>query len=173
MTQAFNVSTEGVLVLCTQAGLKGYYQDKTFDYDYPEGILPLINQGIALAITTESGDVVCLKVTFDTPSDVSSFQDLGTYQIQVQAENTLLFLDHATFTQICDWHKGDISKYEFDETYNPKVTLEDVPAGWYQVTVYGQTLDEFEEKECYIEMILIFTPINHQTNLKIKDIAAI
>ena len=173
MNQDFNVSTEGVLILVGQSGLKNYYQDKPFDYDYPEGILPLLNQGIALVITTESGDEICLKVTLVAPPNISDFQDLGTYQMEVHPQDTLYLLDHATFTQICDGHQGDINQYEFDDTYNPRVTLQDIPPGWYRVQAYGKALDDFEEKECYLEMVFVFTSIDQPATTVLHDVMAI
>ena len=173
MIQTYNVSTEGVLLLCAQVGLKNYYQNKAFDYDYPEGILPLINQGIALAITTESGDEVCVQVTLNDSPNITDFQDLGTYQLEVQANDALFFLDHATFTQICDGLRGDINQYEFDDTYSPKVALENLPTGWYQVQAYGKPLDDFEEKQCYLEMIFRFMPIAQKEIVEKDEVMAI
>ena len=173
MIQTYQVSTEGVLVLCAQVGLKNYYQDNAFDYDYPEGILPLINQGIALAFTTENGDEVCVQVVLNESPEVTDFQDLGTYQLEVQADDMLHFLDHATFTQICDGLQGDINQYEFDDTYSPKLMLENIPAGWYQVQAYGKPLDDFEEKQCYLEMIFSFRPITQRESVVIDDVVAI
>lgn len=172
MKYEFNVGTEGVLILCSQQGIKEYHQDKAFDYDYPEGILPLINAGQLLAFTTESGDPVCLQIWVNESPATEHLRALGTYQIEIRSNDTWFLFDHGTFTQICDWHKGDVGKYDFDEVYNPKVTLPTLSAGWYKVQAYGQELD-FDEKECYAEILLDLKAIAHKEDLEVDDVAAI
>lgn len=172
MEYNFKVDTEGVLILASQLGLKKYFKDKELDYDYPEGILPLINSGNILAITTESGNSVCLKIFIEENIDFEDFQNLGTYQLDIQENDTFFILDHASFTQICDWHKGDINEYDFDEVYNPKLILEDIASGWYKIYVYGKEVD-FEENECYLEIILVFESIAHKINIEVRDVLSI
>ena len=58
----FDKETEGVLVICSKIGLMNFFADKEFDYSFPEGILPLVNRGIVVALVTESCDEVKGKI---------------------------------------------------------------------------------------------------------------
>jgi hypothetical protein len=142
MTFKFEKDSAGVLLLCSKKGLKNYFSDKEFDYDFPEGILPLQDAGIIVGVVTESGEEVAGKICDYDPAD---FQDLSEYpmyspqKLYLAEADELLVLAHSEFTQICSNHQGDADVFKF---WNEKISYEQLPKGWYLLTTYAKVCDE-------------------------------
>ena len=81
------LNTEGVLIFANITKCKAYYSDKEFDYNYPEGLSELVQQGIVHIITTDEAvevvnfafdtdeidlDMCCLLYTSPSPRDLST-----------------------------------------------------------------------------------------------------
>lgn len=174
MKTTFEVSTEGVLILSTQNALKTYFSDKEFDYRYPEGLMSLINLGIASIIATDSGDELKVVVTDEAIPADDSFKRVGQYHLRVGEGDSIYVLSHAAFTQICDWHKGDIAAYNFFE--EPQQTSE-LRAGEYEVTFYARETEldeEVEEEEEYeLEVLIHFKPSTQGAPRKVETLLRI
>jgi hypothetical protein len=175
MKKEFNICSEGVLVLASKTGLAEYYADKKFDYDYPEGLMGLINSGIISAITTESGEELKVRITDQDITDLESFEKIGLYNLNIQTEDSIYILGHAEFTQICNWKKGKIEDYDFPES---PVFISDFKTGWYEITIFAKEVefdDEEEEEEFQfeIEVILHFKSIINQSIAQLDDVLRI
>lgn len=123
----FEKETEGVLVLCSKIGLQKYFADKEFDYTFPEGILPLVNLGIVVALVTESGDEVKGKVIDEAMNEYKGYRLLGQQNLFIEEEDELYVLSHSEFTQICSNNKGAIDSFSF---WNDKIMVKGIRAGW-------------------------------------------
>jgi hypothetical protein len=147
----FELCTEGVLTILSKVGLKKYFENEEFNYDYPEGILPIINKGSLIALTTESGEEVRLIITTNGMNEFEGYEEIGDQKLFVHTKDELYILNHAEFTQICDWQKGDIDKYEF---YNKKKIVAGLDMGWYMVMLFGK---ESESENFDLEIIVNLT----------------
>ncbi|GAA4275578.1 hypothetical protein [Aquimarina mytili] len=152
MIKKFETETEGVLVLVSKKGLQNYYEKNDFDYSYPEGILSLVNTGIVLPITTESTDLINVNIRFEEGGDIDGIQ-FGQCKLFLEEEDTLQILNHADFTMICDYNKGDIDKYEF---YYDQQFVNDLKKGWYLVTLFGKIIEDGDNKQIEIIFDLIW-----------------
>ena len=139
--------TEGVLVIASKQGLKDYFAENEFGYDYPNDLFPLINAGIAFPITTESSEDIKLTMkALEWGNKNEGFNEIGFYKIHVQEGDVLQIMSHAEFTQICDWHKGDVDKFEFEEDEDNRVA-NDIGPGWYAVQVLATPLAELDDED--------------------------
>lgn len=126
----FEKETDGVLIICSKIGLKKFYSDKEFDYDFPDGILPLINLGIIIALVTESSEEIKGKVFDGAMDDYKGYNLVGEQNLFIEEDDELFVLSHSEFTQICSNHKGDIEKFSF---WNEQIFIKDLRAGWAMV----------------------------------------
>ncbi len=151
MIISFEKETSGVLLLCSKKGLQKYYADNEFNYDFPEGILPLINEGIILAVVTESGEDVVGQVRIsESLNDDHDYLPTIENKFILDADDEIFLLSHAEFTQICDSHKGDITAFSF---WDEKISIDNVKEGWYSVRTYYKTSEEMP----YLDIIFDFT----------------
>jgi hypothetical protein len=136
----FEKETDGVLLLCSKKGLKKYFSDKEFNYDFPEGILPLINSGIALAIITESGEEVTGELRImGGMNDKSDYEIASENKFYIEDNDEIFILSHSEFTQVCSNNNGDLDTFEF---WNEKITKSDLTAGWCFAFTYFKTSEE-------------------------------
>jgi hypothetical protein len=142
MTFKFEKDSAGVLLLCSKKGLKNYFSDKEFDYDFPEGILPLLNAGIVAAVVTESGEEVAVQIgDFDLASvqNIADYQQAPLQKLYFAEADELLVLAHSEFTQICSNHQGNTDIFKF---WEEKISLPNPPAGWYLLKSAAKICDE-------------------------------
>lgn len=149
MLKKFETETEGVLILVSKKGLYQYYQDKEFEYRYPEGLLPAINAGVILPITTESTDTIEVILRSEEDFDSIEGTEFGQCKLFLEEEDSLQLLNHADFTMICDYHKGNIDAYNF---YEEQQVVDSLKQGWYLVTLLGKLLEE-EKVEITFDLI--------------------
>lgn len=153
--------TEGVFIIANITKCKEYYLDKEFDYDYPEGLADLLKNGIIHLITTDE-DVEQIDFTLDQSVinlDRWEYQDSYNY-LNVKPNDEIRLISHASFTQMCDNHNGDLESFidssliikDFLNPTNPstkEIMLEnDFPvlaleAGNWKVNVYTSAVDNF------------------------------
>lgn len=136
----FEKDTDGVLILCSKKGLKKYFSDKEFSYDFPEGILPLINSGIVLAIVTESGEDITGELRImEVMNDKKDYALASQNKFYLEEDDEIFILGHSEFTQACSNNKGDLDAFEF---WNDKITKNDLRPGWTTVFTHFKTSDE-------------------------------
>lgn len=151
MVIQFEKETDGVLLLCSKKGLKKYYEKHEFNYDFPEGIIPLVNLGIVAAIVTESGDDVTGEVlVMEGMNDKENYNLSSENKLFIEPEDDLFVLSHSEFTQICDQHQGDIDRFEF---WNEKIMLSNPGSGWAFLFIHTKVSDTIP----YIDIIFQLT----------------
>lgn len=150
-------TTEGVLIIANITKCKEYYSDKPFDYNYPSGLAALLAKGIIHIVTTDE-DVEQIDFTFDPEEiDLNSWKYHDSYNyLRVETNDEIRLISHASFTQMCDQHKGDFeakieSAIAMRNFLNPnkptnKETLLEydypalaLPEGNWKVNVYSST----------------------------------
>jgi hypothetical protein len=92
------------LLICSKKGLKKYFADNIFSYNYPDGILPLINNGSVIALTTESSEDVKGEVMDISMNDFKGYRLYGEQNFFIEEEDEVYVLSHSEFTQICSNH---------------------------------------------------------------------
>lgn len=127
MVISFEKETEGVLLVCSKKGLKKYVAGTEFNYQFPEGILPLVNNGSVIALTTESSDEVKGEVIDIAMNDYKGYKLIGEQNLYIDADDEVYVLSHSEFTEICSNHQGDIDAFSF---WNEKIVLNDLRPGW-------------------------------------------
>lgn len=127
MQKKFEKDTSGVLLVCSKKGLKKYFVDNIFSYNYPDGILPLINNGSVIALTTESSEDVKGEVMDISMNDFKGYRLYGEQNFFIEEEDEIYILSHSEFTQICSNHSGDIDAFSF---WNEKIMINNLRAGW-------------------------------------------
>lgn len=135
MLRKFELDTSGVLLVVSKSALQTAFLTQPFNYDFPEGILPLVNSGGVLAVVTESGEDVKGRLLIDAPEATDGFSLVGTQKFCVKPKDEIFILSHSEFTQICDWHKGDIAAFSF---HHKKQMLKKPNAGWYTAKIYAK-----------------------------------
>jgi hypothetical protein len=151
MILKFEKQTDGVLFLCSKNGLKKYYQERNFNYDFPEGIIPLVNQGIVAAIITESGEDVAGEIRImETMTDKENYTISAENKFFIESEDELFLLSHTEFTQICDSKKGDIDNFDF---WNEKISISNLQNGWAFLFIHTKASDEMP----YLDIIFQLT----------------
>jgi hypothetical protein len=162
MVVLFEKDTSGVLLLCSRKGLQKYYSDKEFNYDFPEGILPLINKGIILAVVTESGEDVVGQVRIsESMRGHDDYLPARENKFFIGSEDEIFLLSHAEFTQICNNHKGDIGAFSF---WDEKISIVNVKEGWYIVKTSYKASDEMP----YLDIIFDF--VFSEVEPKLNDV---
>lgn len=172
MQSEFLISTEGVFILTSAIGLAQHYSHQEFDYDYPEGLMDVINKGVTAALTTENGDDLRVIITDESLDAYEGFDVIGSYPFQILPNDTVYLLSHAEFTQICDQYKGTIDAYDF---YDAPDQVEGLVPGWYQVDFYGKELDldegDYDEEDIYeLELIAHFQPLPEAPHPTVQDV---
>jgi hypothetical protein len=151
MIRRFELDTGGVLLVVSKNRLKSAFAETPFDYNFPEGMLALINSGGLLAVVTESGEDVKGRLLLDAPAENSTgFELLATQKFHLTADDELLILSHYQFTQIADWHKGDANAYTFR---NKKIGLSKVKNAWYTAKIYAKQ----PKNSCFLHFIIEMT----------------
>lgn len=151
MVLQFEKETDGVLLLCSKKGLKKYYKEREFNYDFPEGILPLVNQGIVAAIVTESGDDVTGEIIImGGMNDKENYTLSSENKLFIEPEDDLFILSHSEFTQICNNHQGDIDDFDF---WNEKIMISNLRSGWAFLFMHTKVSDEIP----YIDIVFQLT----------------
>lgn len=128
--------TEGLLVLASAKSLSAYYAKNEFNYDFPQGISPLIQDKMLFTLITEE---TVDKLTLEVGKEIGIAFSTGKWQkndkeytIHIQEEDEVLLINHAAFSQICSWHQGD---YKLFSLY--KINKWKVKEGDYALT-YAQ-----------------------------------
>lgn len=126
--------------------MKAYFIDKTFNYDFPEGILEIYGQGSILPLVTESSDEVFGEILIkEGLAGREGFSLIKTSNFHVQEGESLFVLSHFEFTLICDNHKGDIEGFDF---WPLQSTVPSLEAGWYKADIYCKVDPETQEIYC-------------------------
>ena len=163
------LSTEGVLVLASARGLEKEYAEKEFDYDFPEGLAQLLAEHAAVALTTESGDELLIDLHLNQPvPDVPFDHEINQY-LYLQADDELLVLSHADFTQICAHKKGDYTQHR------TSVEKIDIPApGLYHVNIRVEDVgDRFDDLEAYFRLSITLNRVEGSAEPNtVSDISA-
>lgn len=105
---------EGVLVLASHKNLKKHYENRDFNYDFPNGISELLREKIIIAID-------CLDYDFKTIFEREKISEwLFGYigAIKFEKDDELLVLHHGDFTMICNNHNGDYKSYGWQHIIN-------------------------------------------------------
>lgn len=151
MIKQFEKETGGVLFLCSKKGLKKYFQDNEFNRNFPDGILPLINKGIGLAITTESGEDVTGEVMImESMNDKKKYKLACENKFFVEEDDEIFILAHNEFTHLCSVNKGDIDSFNF---WDEKISVDGLRAGWYFAFVHYK----ISKKMPYLDIIFQLT----------------
>lgn len=102
-------NTEGVLIIANSTKCKEYYSQNDFNYDYPEGLAALLKQGIIHIITAEEL-LDLIEFVFDQDEiDLEAWEYVDTYNyLNVAEGDEIHLISHATFTQMCSNHNGDL-----------------------------------------------------------------
>lgn len=142
------ISTEGVLFLASAKKLAEEYMDKSFNYDFPQGLSKLLDGNSIIALTTSDGDNVVLDILPDGEKLTGDFDKVITQWIELKIDDQLLILSHAEFTQICT-KKGDYKIYGW-----PVKKIDKGP-GLYQVRIgVDDFRDNFDEIEAYFRLTI-------------------
>ncbi|THF53175.1 hypothetical protein E6C50_02945 [Flavobacterium supellecticarium] len=149
------LNTEGVLIFANITKCKAYYSDKEFDYNYPEGLSELVQQGIVHIITTDEA-VEVVNFAFDTDEidlDMWDYHDSYNY-LKVDEGDEIRAISHADFTQMCHHYKGDLEAFVdssltlknilnpgFEKTkeeyFKYELPLIALPVGTWKINVYS------------------------------------
>lgn len=154
----FEKQTDGVWLLCSKEGLKNYFLDKDFNYDFPEGVLPLVDLGIAIAIVTETCEEVQGQI-INTAAEAESYDLISEQNFYVAPADEVYILSHAEFTLICDNYKGDIDGFEF---WNPKIIVPDLAAGWHKAAIFAKVIDN--DEDLFLQFIVSLIHRDSQAN---------
>lgn len=140
MQLKFEKDTAGVLLFCSKIGLKNYFANRAFDYNFPEGILPLIEAGIVAAVVTESGEDVTGEIRImEGINDKPDYQLATGTKFRIEENDEILVLSHSEFTTLCADKKGDVDNFDF---WSEKITLTGLKTGWAFAFIHYQTFDE-------------------------------
>lgn len=127
MQKKFEKDTNGVLLICSKKGLKKYFSKNTFNYNYPDGILPLINNGSVIALTTESSEDIKGVLIDLSMNEYKGYKLYGEQNFFIEEEDEIYVLSHSEFTQICSNHHGDINAFNF---WDKKIVADNLRSGW-------------------------------------------
>lgn len=116
-------NTEGVLLIANITKCKQYYNEKQFNYDYPESFSELILKGIVHIMTTQ-GTVDHLNFfSHQSQIDLDKWQHVTSYNyLHVEEGDQILLVPYGNFTRVCsEWGKSetanetDIEMLEFQQ----------------------------------------------------------
>lgn len=142
-TQTIRISTEGVLVLASAKRLKEEYTGIEFDYDFPEGLNKLLNERTIIALLTSAGDDLVINVNLDDSKTNRVYEKEIEQFIIMEEEDSLLILNHANFTLICDTCNGDFQKFGW-----PIQKIDNLEPGAYYLMIgvedFTQRIEEID-----------------------------
>ncbi|QWX85603.1 hypothetical protein H0I23_08175 [Cellulophaga sp. HaHaR_3_176] len=101
MVDNFKLTTEGVLIIASSNSLKRKYENEEFEYDFPDGINPLMMDNSIIAITNSGGDNLLVNFLLEKHIDVTKFDKVIEQSIELSEIDELLILSHTDFTMIC------------------------------------------------------------------------
>jgi hypothetical protein len=148
-------------VLASAKALKSYYAKNEFDYTFPKGIIPLLLAKNVFALETEER-LDRLIITDEETGLAKALasgkwaENKNQFYLSMQADDVLLLLDHASFTQICAWHQGD---YRQHRLYDKQWEV----GKWREGEYLLQWAQEKAPGKCNVLLIL-----THQPDLKEK-----
>jgi hypothetical protein len=111
MLRKFELDTSGVLLVVAKSALKAAFATTPFNYDFPEGLIDASTENTA------------------------GFTLLATQKFYAAADDEIVVLSHSEFTQIADWHKGDMDAYAFRDK---KIALSKPENAWYIAKIYSK-----------------------------------
>ena len=159
------ISTEGVLVIASAKKLAEEYLDKSFNYDFPEGISKLLDENSIIALTTSEGDNIVLNILPDEEKLIGDFDKVITQWIELKTDDQILLLSHAEFTEICT-KKGDYKIYGWP------VKKIDKERGLYKVKIgVDDFSDNFDEIEAYFRLTISITRSEENEPNQVTEIA--
>lgn len=145
MIRFLGLNTEGVLIIASTKGLKEYYSGRDFEYGFPDDLFELFKEGIIFAAVTEES--INELIIMHEDSEVVNLLDykiLANYNVlNVQEDDRILVLDHATFTQICDWNHGDYIEYGNQYRNNNEYNDINLEKSLYQIHVYQKLTQDY------------------------------
>lgn len=154
--------TEGVLVLASSKGLIEEYQNKDFNYDFPEGLNNLLDEHKIIALTTEKGDDLLIDIKQNVDLPTTNFDNEINQCLSFQPKDELLILSHANFTQICRFNKGNYKHYRW-----PVKKIEGFDKGTYHFNIAVEDVSgEFEKYNAYYKVTIT---INKADNSKMTN----
>ncbi len=156
-----DLETGGVLIIANTTKLKGQFDNREFNYDYPEGLQNLIKDGIIHIVTTD-GDVKAVTFAADKEEvDPAKWKlnETNNY-LNIEEGDTVRILSHGDFTRACSGKGGDFDAYAEDSFFGKERVLErapkiDLPVGYFKVNVYTKTK---LRKYTFPEFIFVLEP---------------
>ena len=162
---SMKISKEGVLVLASAKRLAEEYMNKSFNYDFPEGLSKLLDENSIIALTTSDGDSIVLDILSDEEKLIGDFYKVITQWIELKSNDQILILSHAEFTQICT-KKGDYKIYGWP------VKKMDKEQGLYKVKIgIDDFRDNFDEIEAYFRLTISITRSEQNEPNQVTEIA--
>ncbi len=172
MNRFLGLNTEGVLIIASIKGLKEYYSIRDFEYDFPDDLFNLFKEGIIFAAVTEESINELIIITENVEEDnLIEYKLLTNFNVlNVREDDRILILDHATFTQICDWNHGDYNEYVNQYRNINEYKDINLDKSIYQIHVYQKltedslpsillkfsTLNEFDQEIITLDPISIY-----------------
>jgi hypothetical protein len=170
MKRFLELNTEGVLIIASTKGLKEYYAVRDFEYGFPDDLFELFKEGIIFAAVTDESIHELIIITDDTEEvNLLEYKILANFNVlNVLEDDRILVLDHATFTQICDWNHGDYHEYE--NRNNMEYIDINLDKSLYQIHVYQKltqdslstillkfsTINEFDQEIITLDPLSIY-----------------
>jgi hypothetical protein len=155
------ISTEGLLVFASAQGLLKTYQHTKFDYDFPDGISGLLNEQIAIALLTSSGNNIIIEFAHESLTPSSNIQKEINQYLRLDPNDELLILTHAEFTQICSGG-GDYNNHGY-----PIQKIKDLEAGTYQLNIKVENVEaQFETLQAYFRLWVTLKKTSHGQDFK-------
>jgi hypothetical protein len=142
--------TEGVLIMVSANEMRKYYQNREFDDQFPDGLADLIKESHLFAVVTDES-IEELEIIFENEDySLDDYILMGENNyLKVQKHDKIFLTDHASFTEVCDWHHGDYQAYRF-----PQVLSEiKIKSGFYRIKVYK---NPYIEDEYSLKIKLLF-----------------
>ena len=137
------------MVLASARKLAEEYADKSFNYDFPDGLFKLLDENSIVALTTSEGDNVVLEILPMEQKLVGEFDKVITQWIELKSDDLLLILTHAEFTEICT-RKGDYKIYGW-----PVKKIEGMEQGLYKLKIgIDDFRDNFDEIDAYFRLTI-------------------
>ena len=114
-----NLYHEGVLILASSNKLKSYFFSHTFNYDFPNGLEELLTSCSIIAINAyDSGFITIIDFDNIEKNNKAIASNIYVEGKSIKGDiifenkyDELLLLNHADFTMICNYHKGDYKHY--------------------------------------------------------------
>jgi len=141
--------SEGVLVLASSKGLIAEYQNKEFDYNFPEGIKNVLYNNAIICLHTPDGDNLIIDELENIEFVKQKYDRIIEQYIEFDIDDELLIISHADFTMLCD-KGGDYTKYGW-----PIEKLKIPDSGSYKISIGVKNVsDKFEKYSAYFLLTL-------------------